>query len=65
MERIISIDNELPTKEEREEIKKSYCLQCYKPFEVGKRIIFTTLSDERIIWWHGKSIYQDVCTHRL
>lgn len=59
--KVISIDKEDPFPYELNEIKKQNCIQCYTPFEENKRIIFTTLSDGKIIWWHGRQKNSSGC----
>lgn len=51
---MMSIDNEKPTKEQRETILNSTCIQCKEPYDEGRPIMFVVTSSG-LIWWHIKN----------
>ena len=55
----ISIDNELPTDRQMEEIKNSSCIQCHRPYDEKRRIMFVYTCQKGVIWWHLKNYFND------
>lgn len=58
--KILSIDNQYPTRQQMSQIENSKCIQCKEKFKEFKHIAFVDL-DNGLIWWHVKdrSIHND------
>lgn len=57
MKTVLSIDNQLPTKQELENINNSVCKKC-KKIHQKLDIVFVTLSNGKTIWWHVDSMFR-------